>query len=97
MTKEELIAEYCAQRGDANKNVLESMKYTDLMLKASKTGATQLTYQLTNTVNQYNEIAKCSLDNYSNAFRVLRKDYGIEKEEDLESICVEKFWKSKDK
>ena len=61
MTKEELIAEYCAQRGDANKNVLESMKYTDLMLKASKTGATQLTYQLTNTVNQYNEIAKCSL------------------------------------
>jgi hypothetical protein len=95
MTKEELVAVYCAQLNDFYENSQKGSKYFELHQKAVDSGSLALSTQFFNSMIHYNEIADCSTDNLNNAFSVLRKDHGIKTEDEIE--CDKKTTSTKDK
>ncbi|MGV7235749.1 MAG: hypothetical protein ACQ9ET_05755 [Nitrosomonadaceae bacterium] len=89
MTKEDLTKSYCVNASDAataiDDNHEASAKWNEFIkeLEAGNILVKPTLDIYMSRMERAAEILGCSNDNKENAFRVLRKDHGIEKEEDI--------------
>lgn len=88
MTKEELIKAYCTNKPQTAEYMKKTKDNMSIAGKYKKQLDTQRARIHLESASIHADEMNCSGDNYESAFRVLRKDHGIEKEEDIKCDIV---------
>jgi hypothetical protein len=83
MTKEELIATYCTNMGDYGNDKGIYDAWMRIFTDTVKIGALGMADSSKKKAHQYHDRMICDMENYKNAFHVLCKEHGVEKEEDI--------------
>ena len=83
MTKEELIITYCSNISDYDKDKGSYDTWMRIFSDTVKIGALGMADKSKNKAHQYYDEILCDKENYENAIRILRKEHGVEKAEDI--------------
>jgi hypothetical protein len=83
MTKDELIGFYCINKHHWTEDREKHDKWENNFNEGRAGGSYSDAKESLKMIGVYRDAMRCSLDNLTNAKRALRKDHGIEKEEDI--------------
>ena len=83
MTKEELIATYCTNMSDYDNDKGIYDAWMRIFTDTVKIGALGMADTSKNKAHQHHDRMECDKENCENAFRILHKEHGVEKEEDI--------------